>query len=229
MIRGPSGTVQNMVGVTLRHCGDTGPTSPYYSGTIVNQALNAAQRKLNRDTSFNRSDMTIGLHTGVQDYALGTHVLEVYGVTYGSGRRKLTATTRAALNRDSSGWDAATSSQPMSYYCDGMNIGVYPRPNASGSCLNIHHLRTPGDLVNPTSVPTWLPVEFQETICKAAAIDLVGGFNANGDGSAARLKKLYEDYLAEKQQLSGLAIQRSREYRATITPSGYTIFRRRPV
>lgn len=216
--------------VLLRHLGDTGPTSPYYTATTCNDAINAAQLRLNRDSAFNRADMTVALVTGVNEYSLGTHVLELYGVTYGSTRKQLQVTSRSALNRDASGWQGATAGLPSKYYTDGMKLGVYPKPNATAAAttLRVHYLRSPDALANGTSVPSWLPVDFHETIAKAAAIDLSGGFNAAGDGSNERIAKLYQDYLVDKQQLAGMAIQRSREYRATLQPTGYQQFRRRP-
>jgi len=90
----------------------------------------------------------------------------------------------------------------------------------------IRCLKDPDDLANGTSQPTWCPRRYHETIAKAAAIDIAGGFDAEGGGNETRLQKLYQEYLREVADMRRLAAHRSTEYTPRVKPSGYSTYRR---
>lgn len=74
--------------------------------------------------------------------------------------------------------------------------------------------------------PTWCPAAYHDTIAKAAAIDIAGGFDADNENQQVRVSKLYAEYLAEMKELSNFPQRRSREYGGRITLSGYGTYRR---
>jgi hypothetical protein len=163
----------------------------------MDEEINAALHKLNADSKYNRADVTIALQTGVNEYTIPSTVMEMYRVRYGSAKSKLDFTTTYELDRTTPGWESATSGVPTKYYTDGNLIGVYPKPNttAAATTIRIRCLKDPDSLATASDNPTWLPRRYQETVAKAAALSIVGGFDAEIQSSTPKLQRLYNDYI----------------------------------
>jgi hypothetical protein len=220
---------------TRRYLGEEG--QQYLTPDVLDEEINAAIHKLNADAKFNRTDVTIGLQTGVREYTIPSTVMEMYRVRYGSTKSKLNYTNTYELDRVNPGWENATAGIPVKYYVDGNLIGVDPKPNATAAAtvISIRCLKDPrslgtsvaGTASGATGNPTWLPRRFHETIAKAAALSIAGGFDAEAQASTPKLQRLYNEYVAEVNQLTLLAQHRSEESRSHIVPTGYTTFSRR--
>ncbi|HUV04198.1 MAG TPA: hypothetical protein VMX94_03735 [Armatimonadota bacterium] len=81
-------------------------------------------------------------------------------------------------------------------------------------------------MTNATTVPTWLPGAFHDSLPKGAAADIARGRMADGDVNTVRYQTLYSEYLADCGELRALGARRSREHIAQITATGYGQFRR---
>jgi hypothetical protein len=192
----------------------------YVTGTIMRDHISEAQSVLNIDTNYKRADITIGLQTGVREYALPATSAQIHRVRLGTAKVKLDPTTKDNLDNTREGWESATGGTPIEYYAEGMIIGVYPKPHAAASATVMHINCTSdvSDLANGTSSPSWLPSQYHRTIAKGAAIGIATGYDAENKANMARLEKLVSDYNMDVQALRLLADNRSVEYQATITP-----------
>ncbi len=102
----------------------------YVTGTILANAIDRAARRLNRESKYNKGDVSVGLTAGTQDITLSGTTLEVYRVRTGTGshRKRLTPTDVHLLDKNSGDWEAATAGEPTEYYVDGKFIGFRPKP-----------------------------------------------------------------------------------------------------
>lgn len=264
----------------------------FVTGTILTQAINRAQRRVNRDTTFNRSEATLSIKAGTREYSLPTAALDLYEVRLGTGadRKYLDPTSRSELRRDVGDWESATSGTSTEYWTDGMKIGFHPKPQvidewtratayaagervlpsatdngfiytcitagtssgteptwpttidgtigegtgrtplwqqAGSTRIYYRYLQRPTALANATSAVTWIPADYAEdTIAKAAAIDLAGGFDAARESSGNRLAVLYKEYLEEVRQAKAMATRRARQHQGNLVPTGYGTYRR---
>jgi len=215
-----------MRSATRRYLGEQG--QQYLTPSILDEEINAALKKLNRDAKYNRGDVTIGLQTGVYDYAMPSIAMEVYRVRYGSSKTKLDFTTLSELDRTISGWESATSGVPTKYYVHGNYIGVYPKPNttAAATVIRVNCLKDPDSLSTASDNPTWLPRSYQETVSKGAALSIAGGYDAELQASSPKLQRLYNEYVQEVNQLVMLGQHRTEEWKTRVVPSGYQMFTR---
>jgi hypothetical protein len=206
---------------TRRYLGEQG--SQYLTPSILDEEINASLHKLNSDAKFNRTDVTIGLQTGVYDYTIPSTVMEMYRVRYGSTKTKLDFTTLGELDRTVPSWESATSGAPTKYYVHGNLVGVYPKPNAAAAAtvIYVNALEDPNNLTTGGDNPTWLPRRYQETIAKGAALSISGGYDAEAQAASPKLQRLYNEYVAEVNQLVMLADHRTEEWRTRVRPSGY--------
>lgn len=83
--------------------------------------------------------------------------------------------------------------------------------------------RSVASMSTATSSPTWCPSDYHETIAKGAAWDIASGIDAE-NVSPARLQRLYEEYLREKNEVKALAEGRSRHINKYLKPTGYESF-----
>jgi hypothetical protein len=209
-----------------QHLAETGTGE--VTGTILLGAIGRACRRVNRDAKVNRGDATLSLASGVGEYAMPSGVLDVYRVRIGTARTKLDATNAEALDRDYNGWEGAANGTPSLYYTEGNLFGVYPKPTAAAATTAyVRGLLNVSAPANATGVPSWCPYAFHDTISKAAAIDIAGGFEAGKDFMDSRLEVLYREYLSEVSELKGLMEHRSTEQTPRLRPTGYGCYRRR--
>ncbi len=119
-----------MATATRQYLNEFGTT--YVTGTILQNALDRAARKLNTDTEANRSDATISIAGGGREVSIPTTVLDVYRVRLGTGsqRVRLSPVSMAGLDRDNAGWEGGTYGTPTQYYFDGNIIGFDPLPRS---------------------------------------------------------------------------------------------------
>lgn len=198
------------------------------TGTIMVNAINRAQRELNRDTEYNRHERQIALATSTREYTLaGTHT-KIYRATLGGTRIKLDPTSVARLDTENPGWEGGTAGTPSQYYTNGAYFGLVPKPHGTAASGTVYYnaLVTPANLSATGSSPTWCPDEYHDTIAKRVAVDLAGGFLATTDGATTRAGWLYDQYLREVQEMKRLAVRRSQEYTGGFRPTGYSTFRR---
>lgn len=216
------------IGTAIRHYMEEQGSTAYVTGTVIKNAIDRTQRRLNRETEYNRADVTIALQTSVREYTISGTTTKIYRVRLGTAKTKLDPTSIAKLDKDSEGWENATAGTPTEYYCEGPVIGFVPKPHstAAATVAYANCLRTPGNLTNATTVPTWCPGEFHDTIAKGGAIDLLGGFLATTEGAQVRTSWLYNEYLRDVQEMKQLATGRSQEYTGGFKPTGYASFRR---
>lgn len=200
------------------------------TGTIMANAINRAQRELNRETEYNRHSRALAITTGTREYTISSTHTKLYRVCLGTGssRIRLDPTSTARLDSDEPGWDAATAGTPSYYYADGKYLGLHPKPHEAAAAGTVYYkaLVTPPDLSAAGSSPSWCPDEYHDTIAKRTAVDLAGGFLATTDGSPNRGAWLYDQYLADVREMKRLAVRRSQEYTGGFRPTGYGSFRR---
>lgn len=213
----------NLTGIrsaARRYLGESG--MQYLTASILDEEINAAMRKLNSDSKFNRADVTIGLQTGVREYTVPSTVMEMYRVRYGSAKTKLDWTTTYELDRTSPSWESATSGVPAKYYAEGNLLGVDPKPNstAAATVLHIRCLKDPSSLSTGGNSPSWLPSRYHETIAKGAALSIAGGWDAEAQASSPKLQRLYNEYIDEINNLVMLGQHRSEETKSRVIPSG---------
>ncbi len=122
----------------------------YVTATIVANALDRANRKLNTDTEYNRADATLSIKGGTREVGLPTTVLEVYRVRLGTGsqRVRLTPASMSGMDRDNADWEAGTYGTPTKYYFDGNLMGFDPLPRARSAWAS-STLYALNDLVRP--------------------------------------------------------------------------------
>lgn len=77
-------------------------------------------------------------------------------------------------------------------------------------------LKEPTALSSGGSAPEWLPQRYHRTIARGAALELLGGFDAENQAADKRLRKLFIDYTSDVRELTNLGRNRSREYTARI-------------
>ncbi len=211
---------------TRRYLGQEG--QQYLTPAILDEEINAALHKLNSDAKYNRTDVTVALTTGVREYTIPSTVMELYRVRYGSTKKKLDFTTLSELDRTNPGWENATSGAPSKYYVHGNILGVDPKANstAAGTVLYVNCLKDPDSLATGGDNPTWLPRRFQETVAKGAALSIAGGYDAEAQASSPKLQRLYNEYVAEVNQLVMLGQHRTEEWRTRVVPTGYQTFQK---
>lgn len=212
---------------TRRYLGEEG--QQYLTPAILDEEINAALHKLNRDAKYNRTDVTVGLDLAVHEYTIPSTVMEIYRVRYGTAKTKLNFTSLKELDRVTPGWETSATGVPNQYYVHGNMIGVFPRPNtaAAATVIYINCLKDPNSLPTATAGtanPTWLPRSFQETIAKAAALSITGGYDAEIQASTPKLQRLYNEYMEEKNQLVMLGQHRTEEWKSHVVPTGYSSF-----
>lgn len=89
----------------------------------------------------------------------------------------------------------------------------------SGSTrVYIRALTEPSELGTSTAVPTWLPNRYHRTLPKAAALEILGGFDSENQAADRRIAMLYKDYTNDVRELRNLANGRSAEYSGRICP-----------
>ena len=213
----------NLTGIrsaVRRYLGEQG--SQFITSTILDEEINAAMRKLNSDAKINRSDLTIGLVTGVREYTRPSTMMEMYRVRYGSTKTKLDYISTRELDRTNPGWENATSGVPTKYYAEGNLIGVDPKPNvaAAATVLYVRCLVDPSSLSTGGDTPDWMPRRFHETIAKGAALSIVGGYDAEAQTSSPKLQRLYNEYVEEANKLVVIGQNPSEETKSRVTPSG---------
>jgi len=137
-----------MATAVRHHLNDLGTT--YVTGTILANALDRANRKLNTDTEYNRADATLSIKGGTREVSLPTTVLEVYRVRLGTGsqRVRLTPASMSGMDRDNADWEAGTYGTPTKYYFDGNLMGFDPLPRARAAWAS-STLYALNDIVRP--------------------------------------------------------------------------------
>jgi len=197
----------------------------YVTGTIIIDSLNRSQRRLNSDTQYYRVDSTLTSTTTSRTISLPMYVENILRVRWGSEKTRLEPTSLEALDRESTGWENATAGVPLNYYLDGGVIGFDPKPSTATS-VYMYHVKTPSELANGTSVPSWIPTRFHDTIVIRAAIDIASGFDASNVTNNTRLQQWYASYQEDVKDIKTIANSRSKEYSSRITVTGYGQFRR---
>jgi hypothetical protein len=198
------------------------------TGTIMTNAINRSQRRLNRETEYNRVDVQIALATGTREYTLTGTTTKIYRARLGGTRIRLDPTSVARLDNEEPGWENGTAGTPSRYYTNGKYFGVHPKPHsvAAAGTVYLNVLQTPANLSAAGSSPSWCPDEYHDTIAKLTAVDLAGGFLATTDAAPNRAGWLYDEYQREVQEMKRLATRRSAEYTGGFRPTGYANFRR---
>lgn len=122
------------------------------TSTVMKRAFNRAQRRLNTDTQYNRTDATVSIKSGAREMSVPTTVMNIYRVRLGTStqRTRLEPTDPHALDRDDGDWEAGTCGTPTRYYTDGPYIGFDRKPRARSKWTRSHAYSV-GDLVIPSA------------------------------------------------------------------------------